>query len=144
MKPAAVTILAVLVLVAGSLAAPARAGSLQAGSLAGSLNDPWDFARHPEAPEVSSPARGIFTALLHGWQRVVAPVDGTRCPSRPSCSHYAAEAVKTHGPLLGAFMAADRLIHEASEADHAPLVTTPEGYKIDDPLSANDFWLRRQ
>jgi hypothetical protein len=38
-------------------------------------------------------------------------------------------------------MAADRMLHELSEADHAGLVKTPAGYKIDDPLSANDFWL---
>jgi hypothetical protein len=68
-------------------------------------------------------------------------VDGITCPSRPSCSQYAAEAVRRHGPVLGSFMAADRMIHEVSEADHSALVRTPRGYKIDDPVSANDFWL---
>jgi len=111
------------------------AGSAQAGP----LDPPWDYGR--PAQGASGAGRGALLGLLSGWQQAVAPVDGVRCPSQPSCSRYAAQAVRRHGALLGSFMAVDRLIHEASEADHSPLVSTPAGYKIDDPVSANDFWL---
>jgi len=116
------------------------AAAAQAGAGHGSLEAPWDFARPAEA-KTSSAGKGALLGLLAGWQRAVAPVDGIKCPSQPSCSRYAAEAVHKHGAWLGAFMAADRLIHELSEADYAPLVETPAGYKIYDPVSANDFWL---
>lgn len=115
------------------------AAAAQAGAESGSLEAPWDFAR-PAAAKTSA-GKGVLLGLLAGWQRAVAPVDGIKCPSQPSCSRYAAEAVRKHGAWLGAFMAADRLIHELSEADYAPLVKTPAGYKIYDPVSANDFWL---
>ena len=112
---------------------------LPLAACAGGLDAPWDFGR-PQG-EVAGAGRGLLLGLLSGWRRAVAPVDGITCPSQPSCSRYAAEAVARHGAVLGAFMAADRMIHELSEADYAPLVRTPAGYKIDDPVSANDFWL---
>ncbi len=111
-----------------------------AAAQAGPLDPPWDFAGGGQAGAASG-GRGLLLGLVSVWQGAVAPVDGITCPSEPSCSRYAAEAVRRHGALLGSFMAADRLIHELSEAEHAPLVRTPRGYKIDDPVSANDFWL---
>lgn len=115
---------------------------LPAAALAGPLDAPWDYGRAKPAAGEAGPGGDVMLGLVRAWQLVAAPVDGISCPSEPSCSHYAAQAVRRHGGLLGAFLAADRMVHELSEADHSPLVSTPEGWKIDDPVSANDFWLR--
>lgn len=58
-------------------------------------------------------------ALLAGvwvYQRTVSPalpaIFGPTCGCRfaPTCSHYAAEAVRTHGALVGAWLALRRLL----------------------------------
>jgi len=107
------------------------------------LEPPWDFGKAKTGESRSgSPASSGLLGLIRGWQEAVAPVDAIECPSQPSCSRYAAQALKEHGALLGTFMATDRLVHEASEWQRAPLIKTPRGYKIDDPVEANDFWHR--
>lgn len=61
------------------------------------------------------PARALL-ALIRLYQRALSPVlpalFGPACGCRfaPTCSHYAAEAVRTHGALAGAWLAARRLV----------------------------------
>ncbi|MFZ1054325.1 MAG: membrane protein insertion efficiency factor YidD [Opitutaceae bacterium] len=69
-----------------------------------------------------SPVRGPGIAasaavgLIRVYQRTASPVLpvilGPHCGCRfyPTCSHYAAEAVMTHGMLKGSFLAARRVI----------------------------------
>jgi putative membrane protein insertion efficiency factor len=63
----------------------------------------------------SLPARGLL-ALVWLYQRTLSPVlptiFGPNCGCRfaPTCSHYAAEAVRTHGALAGAWLALRRLL----------------------------------
>jgi uncharacterized protein len=67
-----------------------------------------------------SPGHGISAnaavGLIRIYQRTASPIlpalFGPTCGCRfhPSCSHYAAEAVMTHGTLKGAWLAARRLI----------------------------------
>jgi putative membrane protein insertion efficiency factor len=58
--------------------------------------------------------RQILTAtllgLVRGYQLFVSPLLGPRCRFAPSCSHYAAEAIGTHGPLRGLILAGRRLL----------------------------------
>ncbi|HEY0946510.1 MAG TPA: membrane protein insertion efficiency factor YidD [Opitutaceae bacterium] len=60
------------------------------------------------------PARALL-ALIWVYQRTLSPVfpivlgPGCGCRFYPSCSHYAAEAVRTHGALAGAWLALKRL-----------------------------------
>jgi putative membrane protein insertion efficiency factor len=60
------------------------------------------------------PARALL-ALIRLYQRTLSPalpaLLGPACGCRftPTCSHYAAEAVATHGALTGAWLAARRL-----------------------------------
>jgi putative component of membrane protein insertase Oxa1/YidC/SpoIIIJ protein YidD len=119
--------------------------TLPATAWAGPLDAPWNYGQAPRAKgavvEHSGGGGSVLLGLLKGWHGAISPVDGITCPSEPSCSRYAGQAVRRHGAWLGSWMAADRMIHEMSEADHAPVVRTARGYKIDDPLSANDFWL---
>lgn len=63
----------------------------------------------------SLPARTLL-ALIWIYQRTLSPVLpvilGPNCGCRfsPTCSHYAAEAVRTHGAILGALFALRRLV----------------------------------
>jgi putative membrane protein insertion efficiency factor len=55
-------------------------------------------------------------ALIRLYQRIVSPMlpalFGPVCGCRfsPTCSHYAADAIRTHGALVGAWLAARRLV----------------------------------
>jgi putative membrane protein insertion efficiency factor len=58
----------------------------------------------------------VLVAFLRVYQRAISPllpvVFGPACGCRfaPTCSHYAIEAVRTHGALAGGFLAVVRLI----------------------------------
>ena len=73
------------------------------------------------------------------WSHISA-VDGQRCPSEPTCSSYSAQAFRKHGFFVGWVMMVDRLIHEADEGRHSPLVRRDGELKIFDPVTDNDFW----
>ncbi|HSI08607.1 MAG: membrane protein insertion efficiency factor YidD [Rariglobus sp.] len=61
------------------------------------------------------PARALL-ALVWVYQKTLSPaipaVFGPACACRfhPTCSHYAAEAVRTHGALRGVWLSARRLL----------------------------------
>ena len=61
------------------------------------------------------PARALL-GLIWLYQHTLSPaipaIFGPSCGCRfhPTCSHYAAEAVRTHGALTGAWLAARRLL----------------------------------
>jgi len=70
----------------------------------------------------------------------ISEVDGQRCPSEPTCSSYSAQAFRKHGFFIGWVMTVDRLIHEADEGRHSPIVKRNGAFKIFDPVANNDFW----
>ncbi|MBW1981611.1 MAG: membrane protein insertion efficiency factor YidD [Deltaproteobacteria bacterium] len=90
-------------------------------------------------PAWSLPAK-FFSSLVRFFQKVISPVDGNRCPSYPTCSAYSRQAFEKHGFLLGTLMTVDRLYHEASEEEYAPMVVVHGVRRIYDPLWANEFW----
>lgn len=61
------------------------------------------------------PARALL-ALIAVYQRTLSPalpaLFGSTCGCRftPTCSHYAAEAIRAHGAFFGAGLAARRLV----------------------------------
>ena len=63
----------------------------------------------------SLPSR-LLLFLIRIYQRAVSPalpaLFGSSCGCRftPTCSHYAAEAVRTHGALTGSLLAVRRLL----------------------------------
>ncbi|HVU25682.1 MAG TPA: membrane protein insertion efficiency factor YidD [Opitutus sp.] len=63
---------------------------------------------------VSLPARGLL-GLVWLYQRTLSPALpvflGPSCGCRftPTCSHYAADAIRAHGAIVGAVLAARRL-----------------------------------
>jgi putative membrane protein insertion efficiency factor len=57
-----------------------------------------------------APARFVLLGLLKGYGRLVAPALGQRCRFYPSCSEYAALAVRTHGAVKGCLLATWRVL----------------------------------
>lgn len=51
----------------------------------------------------------MVLALIGGYKRVVSPYWPSHCRYLPTCSDYAAEAVKRHGALRGGWLAVRRL-----------------------------------
>ncbi len=54
--------------------------------------------------------RNLLIAPIRWYQRWVSPVLGRHCRFEPSCSHYAIEAIRIHGPLKGVGLAVWRLL----------------------------------
>lgn len=80
------------------------------------------------------PARALV-ALIRLYQRTLSPVLPIvtlgRCACRftPTCSHYAADAIRTHGAFAGAWLALRRLVKctplHPGGFDPVPLRATP-------------------
>jgi putative membrane protein insertion efficiency factor len=55
----------------------------------------------------------VLIVLVRIYRALVSPIlvglFGARCRFHPSCSAYAEEAIRLHGPIRGAWMAAKRL-----------------------------------
>lgn len=51
----------------------------------------------------------LLLALVRVYQWVLRPILGAHCRFAPSCSEYAAEAIRRHGPWRGARLAAQRI-----------------------------------
>jgi putative membrane protein insertion efficiency factor len=49
-------------------------------------------------------------APLRFYQRAISPLLGPKCRFYPSCSHYAAEAIRTHGAARGFLMGVFRIL----------------------------------
>lgn len=54
--------------------------------------------------------RNLLIGLVRGYQYLISPLLGNHCRFYPSCSHYAAEAIGTHGPGRGSWLALRRLL----------------------------------
>lgn len=54
--------------------------------------------------------RAVVLAFLRAYKRVVSPLLPSACRFTPTCSEYAAEAVRTHGVLRGLRLALGRLL----------------------------------
>ena len=52
----------------------------------------------------------LLRGLIRLYQLLIAPVLGVNCRFEPSCSHYAQEAIATHGTLRGLQLAGQRLL----------------------------------
>ncbi|MBR0567684.1 membrane protein insertion efficiency factor YidD [Azoarcus sp. L1K30] len=54
--------------------------------------------------------RWLLRGLIRGYQLFISPLLGPRCRFYPTCSHYALEAIDTHGALKGSWLALRRLL----------------------------------
>lgn len=53
--------------------------------------------------------KALLLLLLRGYQLCISPFLGQNCRFYPSCSNYAAEAIRLHGSCKGGLLAAKRL-----------------------------------
>ena len=53
--------------------------------------------------------RFVLKLLIRGYQLAISPLFGPRCRFYPSCSHYALEAIETHGATRGVWLAIKRI-----------------------------------
>jgi len=52
----------------------------------------------------------LLVVLIRVYQYLISPMLGQRCKYYPSCSNYAIEALRVHGTLRGAGLAAWRVL----------------------------------
>ncbi|ALA24725.1 membrane protein insertion efficiency factor YidD [Piscirickettsia salmonis] len=52
----------------------------------------------------------LLTLLIRLYQLIISPLLGPRCRFYPSCSHYAIEAIQTHGFFRGIALTVKRLL----------------------------------
>lgn len=84
---------------------------------------------------------GQMNPVLSFYQKHISPADGSRCPMYPSCSHYAAQAFKKHGFVMGWIMSCDRLVRCGRDESKLAGRVVIEGHElIYDPVRSNDFW----
>jgi len=81
--------------------------------------------------------------MIGFYQHVLGRLDGRSCPSYPVCSVYAREALQQHGVIWGSWLTMDRLIHETDDVKTGPTIMFDGELRLYDPLSRNDFWLRK-
>ena len=53
--------------------------------------------------------RSILLVLIHAYRQLISPYAAGACRHVPSCSTYAAEAVRTHGTVMGGWLAIRRV-----------------------------------
>lgn len=54
--------------------------------------------------------RWLLRGLIRSYQLFISPLLGPRCRFYPTCSHYALEALDTHGALKGSWLALRRIL----------------------------------
>ncbi len=67
-------------------------------------------------------ARAVATAPIVIYQRVISPAIPRRCKYHPTCSQYAIDAVRIHGPWRGLWRAVRRILrcHPWSRGGYDP------------------------
>ena len=65
----------------------------------------------------------LLLALIRLYQVTLSPYTGGCCRFEPSCSKYAAEAIRTHGAAYGSWLALCRLArcHPLGKAGYDPV-----------------------
>ena len=65
----------------------------------------------------------LLVWILRGYQVAISPMLGQNCRFYPSCSHYAIEALQSHGAARGSLLAARRVCrcHPWNEGGHDPV-----------------------
>jgi putative membrane protein insertion efficiency factor len=51
----------------------------------------------------------LLLLLIQGYRLLISPIFGPSCRYLPSCSVYAMEAIRIHGPCRGSWLAVRRI-----------------------------------
>jgi hypothetical protein len=81
-----------------------------------------------DVPRPTLAARVLLVPIA-GYQRFLSPLLAPRCRFAPSCSQYAADALRTHGALRGLWLSARRLArcHPFNPGGYDPVPIRPQG-----------------
>jgi len=115
----------------------------------GRWTEPWQEeilsarGKDRQDEKAASASQRVAQGFIRFFQIYISPVDGDRCPSYPTCSQYAVEAIRKHGAVAGLVMTFDRLIHESDEVHRAPQIRVYDSYRYYDPVENNDFWWKK-
>lgn len=60
--------------------------------------------------KISSALQWLIIKIIRGYQIFISPMIGQRCRFTPTCSHYAIQAIISHGIVKGCWLAGRRLI----------------------------------
>lgn len=73
--------------------------------------------------------RALMRMLIRGYQLAISPLFGPSCRFHPSCSHYAIEAIDSHGAGRGLWLSVRRIArcHPWCEGGHDPV--PPRAFK---------------
>ena len=79
--------------------------------------------------KISQVCATVILFLLAFYRYCVSPVLGCNCRFYPTCSQYAQEAIKTHGVLLGCWLALKRVskCHPWHEGGYDPVISKSKG-----------------
>jgi uncharacterized protein len=84
----------------------------------------------------------ILIFIIYIYRYTLSPFFGNQCRYYPTCSHYAEEALRTHGALSGGILAVKRILrcHPWHEGGYDPVpepAPTPEKKKLDNSGELN-------
>jgi putative component of membrane protein insertase Oxa1/YidC/SpoIIIJ protein YidD len=120
---------------------PKHAKTAEAKSLLAEIQKTLE-AQKKNAEDAASKSTGSKAVEFYQSHLRTFRSPDSSCPSYPSCSSYAVQAMDKHGTLLGSFMFVDRFWREATTVGKPPYVLK-NGRKLHyDPLEANDYWLQ--
>jgi putative membrane protein insertion efficiency factor len=86
-------------------------------------------------------ASAVARGMIRGYRFFLSPLLGRQCRYLPTCSHYAEEAIATHGPWLGSWLGLRRLCrcHPWGGAGYDPVPQPyPPGPSAQGPQPTND------
>jgi len=70
----------------------------------------------------------LLIAPILAYRYLISPMMAPRCRYLPTCSDYAVEALKVHGPLKGLYLALRRLIRCGPGGGHGYDPVPPAGH----------------
>jgi len=120
----------------------------------GSWPAPWSVNAvepvTPEAARVEKPAPAppfrqtslpkiFLLGAVRFYQVGISPADGASCSMYPTCSGYAVNSLRKHGPVTGFVMTSERVMRNHSGPQY-PSIEKFGHWRLHDPVEANDYW----
>lgn len=91
-----------------------------------------------EAPWSGSSGHLLALLLLHTYRSTLARSDMDLCAFRPSCSHFAQQAIDRFGVVRGVLLGTDRLLRDGQAAAERGHRLADDGLHLLDPVTDYD------